>query len=55
MLLTFQAMCQLMIVHWICNKVVVNHLIKGNSKEASQIEWVESGWEVMSKYQVKFF
>lgn len=41
MLLKFRVMCWLMIVHWICNKVVIDHLTKGNSKGASQTEWVE--------------
>lgn len=28
--------------------VVIDLLIKSNSKGAGQIEWAESGWEVMS-------
>ena len=41
----FQIRCWLKTVHWICNKVVIDHLIKGNSKGASWIEWVEE-WMV---------
>lgn len=41
MLLRFQMRCWMKTVHWFCNKVVINHLLKGNSKGESQIEWVE--------------
>lgn len=44
MLPKFQILC-LLIVHWVCNKVAIDHLIKGNSKGASQIEWVEEWME----------
>lgn len=33
--------CWLETVHWICTKVVIDHLINGNSKGASWIKWVE--------------
>lgn len=41
MLLRFQTRGQFEIIYCVCNKVIIQHLIKSNSKELSQIEWVE--------------